>query len=72
MSSTDWHRLSGTLMDSAGDYPSVQLQFLMQRLEAHPEVKPAIKSAIQDMGNWARENASTFECAQNSGKGDVV
>lgn len=47
-------------LEGAGDNPGVQLQFLLQRLEAHPEALPAIADAIYDMGRWSEKQAEAL------------
>lgn len=48
-------------LEGAGDFPGVQLQFLLQRLEAHPECAPAIAQAVRDMGEWHNARADELE-----------
>ncbi len=48
-------------LDGAGEYPGVQLHFLLQRLEAHPDCVPAIADAIRDMGEWYLAHAAELE-----------
>ncbi|MCM2561355.1 hypothetical protein M8756_00095 [Lutimaribacter sp. EGI FJ00015] len=48
-------------LEGAGDFPGIQLQFLLQRLEAHPEAVPAIVDAIRDMGGWFEQHAKELE-----------
>lgn len=48
-------------MVGAGDYPSVQFQFLLQRLEACPNAVPAIANAIAGMGAWFASQADALE-----------
>ncbi len=58
----DWNkRITRRVMESGADYPGVQLQFLLQRLEKHPETIPAISEAIRDMGKWYLEHAAELE-----------
>lgn len=49
-------------MEGAGDYPGVQLQFLLQRLEECPGAVPHIADAIRDMGEWYLRHADELEC----------
>jgi len=48
-------------LEGAGEYPGVQLQFLLQRLEEHPEALPAIADAIRDMAQWYLQHAAELE-----------
>ncbi len=48
-------------VEGAGEYPGVQLHFLLQRLEAHPDCVPAIADAIRDMGQWYLAHAAELE-----------
>jgi ABC-type nitrate/sulfonate/bicarbonate transport system substrate-binding protein len=48
-------------IEGAGDYPRVQLEFLLNRLEAHPDALPAIVAAIRDMGRWLATHADALE-----------
>jgi ABC-type nitrate/sulfonate/bicarbonate transport system substrate-binding protein len=48
-------------LEGAGDYPRVQLAFLLRRLEAHPDAMPAIAAAIRDMGRWLESHADALE-----------
>lgn len=48
-------------MEGAGQYPGVQLQFLLQRLEAYPDALPAIADAVRDMGEWYAGHADALE-----------
>ena len=61
-------------LEGAGDYPGIQLQFLLQRLEQHPEAIPAIADAIRDMGEWYLQHAAELEAEGRRRKGgaDVV
>jgi ABC-type nitrate/sulfonate/bicarbonate transport system substrate-binding protein len=56
-------------LEGAGDYPGVQLQFLLQRLEAHPETVPAIADAIRDMGEWFQQHAKELAAEAHRRKG---
>ena len=58
-------------LEGAGDYPGVQLQFLLQRLERHPETIPAIADAIRDMGEWFMQQAAALE-RHGQRSGEVV
>ncbi|MFC3613559.1 hypothetical protein ACFORG_07280 [Lutimaribacter marinistellae] len=58
----DWQKnVVRRTMEGAGEYPSVQLQFLLQRLEQYPQAVPAIADAIRDMGQWYLEHADALE-----------
>ena len=71
----DWQRdLVRRTIEGAGDYPGVQLQFLLQRLEEYPEAIDAICDAIGDMGHWFREHAKEMrrEALRRRGGAEVV
>ncbi len=53
-------------MEGAGEYPGVQLQFLLQRLEYCPEAVTAIADAVEDMGNWYLEHADALDAVSAS------
>lgn len=61
-------------LEGAGDYPGVQLQFLLQRLESHPEALPAIIDAIRDMGDWFTQHAKELEAEarRRNGGAEVI
>lgn len=61
-------------MEGAGDYPGIQLHFLLQRLEAHPEAVSAIADAIRDMGEWYQQHAAALEAEgrRRAGGADVT
>jgi len=61
-------------MEDAGEYPGVQLQLLLMRLEQYPETLPAIADAIRDMGNWYLNHADELEAEKlrRSGGAEVV
>lgn len=48
-------------LEGAGEYPGVQLQFLLMRLAEYPEALPAIADAVRDMGNWFTAHADELE-----------
>lgn len=48
-------------LEGAGEYPGVQLQFLLTRLEQYPDSLPAIADAIRDMGHWYEQHANELE-----------
>jgi len=56
-------------VEGAGDYPGVQLQLLLMRLEDHPEALPAIADAIRDMGQWFSRHAAELEAEGQRRKG---
>ena len=71
----DWQKqVVRQTLEGAGDYPGIQLQFLLQRLEAHPEALPAIADAIRDMGEWYIQHARELdaEASRRAGGADVV
>ena len=49
------------MQEGAGEYPGVQLQLLLNRLEAHPQALPAIADALADMGDWYRTQAAGLD-----------
>jgi ABC-type nitrate/sulfonate/bicarbonate transport system substrate-binding protein len=61
-------------LEGAGEYPRVQLAFLLRRLEAHPDALPAISAAIRDMGRWldAQADALEDEGRRRDGGAEVV
>lgn len=71
----DWQKqVVRQTLEGAGEYPGIQLQFLLQRLEAHPEALPAIADAIRDMGEWYIQHAGELEAEarRRNGGADVV
>ena len=48
-------------LKGAERYSSVQLKFLLQRLEDYPECLPAIAEAVRDMGKWYDAHAAALE-----------
>ena len=46
------------MLRTSEGYESVQLQFLLRRLEQHPETLPAIVDALEDMGAWCSAEAA--------------
>ena len=48
-------------LEGAGEFPGVQLQLLLMRLEGHPEALPAIADAIRDMAQWFSRHADELE-----------
>lgn len=70
MAVLDWQRdVVRRTLEGAGDYPGVQLQFLLQRLEAHPAALPAVADAIRDMGEWFTAQAAALEAEARRRKG---
>jgi ABC-type nitrate/sulfonate/bicarbonate transport system substrate-binding protein len=59
-------------IEGAGDYPRVQLAFLLRRLEAHPDALPAIVAAIRDMGQWFARHADALEAEGRAGGAETV
>ena len=58
----DWEKkIVRRTLEGAGEHPAAQLQFLLQRLEAHPEALPAIADAIRDMGEYLERQADELE-----------
>lgn len=58
----DWQKqVTRRVMEAAGEHSSVQLHFLLQRLEAHPEALPAIAQAMEDMGRWYQSQAAGLD-----------
>ena len=54
----DWDKQIVRLtLEGAGEFPCVQLEILLRRLEACPEALPAIANAIEDMAAWNEKNA---------------
>ena len=71
----DWQKqVVRQTLEGAGDYPGIQLQFLLQRLEAYPDALPAIADAIRDMGEWHMQHARELEAEgrRRAGRGEVV
>ena len=71
----DWQKdVVRRALEGAGDYPGVQLQFLLQRLEAHPEAVPAIADAIRDMGIWYQRHADALdaEVRRRAGGAEII
>ena len=70
MAVLDWQRdVVRRTVEGAGDYPGVQLEFLLRRLEAHPEALPAVADAIRDMGHWFTAQADALEAEGRRRKG---
>lgn len=67
----DWQEvIVNRTLRCAGDFPGVQLQFLLQRLEGHPEAIPAIADAVRDMSEWYHASADELdaEVAKRDGR----
>lgn len=63
----DWGKqIVRRTIEGAGEYPAVQLQFLLQRLEQHPDALPAIADAIRDMGEWYLAHTRDLEAEGTS------
>ena len=57
----NWQKqITRRVMEGAGEHMGVQLEFLLQRLEACPESLPAIADAMQDMAQWHEQQASAL------------
>jgi hypothetical protein len=61
-------------IEGAGDYPRVQLAFLLRRLEALPGSLPIIADAIRDLGRWldAQADALEAEGRRRDGGAEIV
>lgn len=71
----DWEKqIVRRTLEGAGDQTGAQLQFLLQRLEQHPEAVNAIADAIRDMGAWYQQHADELEAEtrRRNGGADVV
>jgi ABC-type nitrate/sulfonate/bicarbonate transport system substrate-binding protein len=71
----DWQKdVVRRTLEGAGDYPGVQLQFLLQRLEEHPEAVSAIADAIRDMGHWFLAHAAALDAEgrRRNGGAEIV
>ena len=70
MAALDWQRdVVRRTLEGAGDYPGVQLELLLRRLEAHPDALPAVADAIRDMGHWFTAQAAALEAEGRRRKG---
>ena len=47
-------------LELAGENTGAQLQFLLQRLEAHPDALDAIMLAVEDMARWNEQQADAL------------
>lgn len=71
----DWQKqITRRVMEGAGEHTGVQLEFLLQRLEACPEALPAIADALDDMGQFHHGHANTLrrQVAIRAGGADLV
>ena len=71
----DWEKqVVRRTLTGAGEYPAVQLQILLRRLEAYPEALPAIVDAIRDMGEWYQQHAKELqaEVRRRNGGAEIV
>jgi hypothetical protein len=59
-------------IEGAGDYPRVQLAFLLRRLEALPGSLPIIADAIRDLGRWLDAQADALEAEGRAGGAEIV
>lgn len=63
----DWEkRWTRRTIEGAGDYPGVQLQLFLQRLEMVPAALPAIAATTRDIANW--HEAQRIDNRSKSGK----
>jgi hypothetical protein len=61
----DWQKeMVRRTLEGAGDQTGVQLQFLLQRLEAYPDALPAIADAIEDMAAFQAQQAQALRAEQ--------
>ena len=71
----DWQKqVTRRVMEGAGEYTGVQLEFLLHRLEACPEALPAIADAIEDMGRWSEQQAEALraEISRRRGGAEII
>ena len=71
----DWDKMIvRRTLEGAGDQTGAQLQFLLQRLEAHPEALPAIADAIRDMGEYLERQADELKAKgrRRNGGAEIV
>lgn len=71
----DWQKqVVRATLEGAGEHKGVQLQFLLQRLEACPEALPAIADAIEDMGRWSEQQAEALlaEIRRRRGGAEII
>ena len=71
----DWQKqIVRRTLEGAGDQTGAQLQFLLQRLEAHPEALPAIADAIRDMGEYLERQADELKAKgrRRNGGAEIV
>ena len=61
-------------LEGAGEYPGVQLELLLRRLEACPEALPHIADAIREMGQWYQRHANELEAEgrRRAGGAEIV
>ena len=67
----DWEKqVVRKTLEGAAEHTGVQLEFLLQRLEAHPEALPAIADAVLDMARWSEDqgNALRAELARREAR----
>jgi len=61
----DWEKLMvRRTLELAGEHSGVQLQFLLQRLEAYPDAWGAITDAVQDMAQWSQAQSEAIRAEQ--------
>lgn len=71
----DWQKqIVRRTLEGAGEYPGVQLHFLLNRLESHPDALPAIADAICDMGKWYERHADELkaEGRRRNGGAEII
>ena len=73
--STFWEKkVVRATLEGAGDFPSVQLELLLRRLETRPDTLPVIAEAIRDMGHWLQSQAEALEAEgrRRAGGAEIV
>lgn len=71
----DWQRqIVRRTMEGAGDQPGAQIQFLLQRPEAHPEALPAIANAVADKAVLQEQKAEALraETLRRNGGAEIT
>lgn len=58
----------------AGEYPGVQLELLLRRLEACPDALPYIADAVHGMGEWHQRHADELraEVRRRNGGAEII
>lgn len=75
MAIRDWQDVAKIVNDSGAEYPAVQLNFLVQRLEAlshHPDTMGVIADAVRDMGEWYSGHADELRDEVSRRNGENV